>query len=109
MASQTCRALVIREKDGKNTLVEENIPVPQPGPHQALVKVAVAAQNPTDVVSFDRGIFGDGSVLGCDFSGTVAAVGSEVTRIQQGDKIAGLVWGGKVLSSLACIPTTRHG
>ncbi|KPM42101.1 hypothetical protein AK830_g4456 [Neonectria ditissima] len=96
MASHTCRALVVREKNGKNTLVAEDISVPQPGPHQALIKVAVAAQNPTDVLCFDAGVFGDGSVLGCDFAGTVAAIGSEVTRIQQGDKIAGLIWGGQV-------------
>ncbi|KAK7418010.1 hypothetical protein QQZ08_011407 [Neonectria magnoliae] len=96
MAAKTCQALVIRERDGKNTLVAETIPVPQPGPRQALVKVDVAAQNPTDVLCFDGGVFGDGSVMGCDFAGTVAAVGNEVTRIQPGDKIAGLIWGGQV-------------
>jgi NADPH:quinone reductase-like Zn-dependent oxidoreductase len=68
---------------------------PQPGPHQALVRVAVAAHNPTDVLCFDAGVFGEDSVLGCDFAGTVTAVGSQVTRIRPGDKIAGLIWGGK--------------
>ena len=95
MATPTCRALIIRQRGSKNTLAIETIPLPQPGPHQVLVKVAVAAQNPTDVACFDKRIFGDGSILGCDFAGTVAAVGSEVARIQQGDKIAGLIWGGK--------------
>ena len=95
MVPQTCRALVIREKGSRKALVVENITVPQLSPRQALVKVAVAAQNPTDVLCFDGGVFGDGSVLGCDFAGTVTAVGSEVTRIQSGDKIAGLIWGGK--------------
>ncbi|KAK2026637.1 GroES-like protein [Colletotrichum zoysiae] len=97
-APQTCKALVIRAKDGKEafTLVQEQIPVPKPLPHQALVKVAVAAQNPTDVLCYDGGVFGDGSVLGCDFVGTVVAVGAEVTLVQAGDKIAGLIWGGEI-------------
>ena len=95
MQPEACKALVIRSEDGKLTLSAESIFRPQPGPHQALVRVAVAAQNPTDVLCFDAGVFGEGSVLGCDFAGTVTAVGCQVTRIRPGDKIAGLIWGGK--------------
>lgn len=106
---KNCKALVLRSKDGKNTLVQEQIPVPTPLAHQALVKVAVAAQNPTDVLCYDGGVFGDGSVLGCDFAGAVVAVGNNVTRVKPGDGIAGLIWGGK--ADTACgktQPTLTH-
>ncbi|KAH6972256.1 chaperonin 10-like protein [Ilyonectria sp. MPI-CAGE-AT-0026] len=61
-----------------------------------LIKVAFAAQNPTDVLCFDNKIFGDGRVLGCDFAGRVDAVGSNVSRLKKGDKVAGLIWGGEI-------------
>ncbi|KAH8664780.1 chaperonin 10-like protein [Ilyonectria robusta] len=62
----------------------------------SLIKVAFAAQNPTDVLCFDNKIFGDGRVLGCDFAGRVDAVGSNVSRLKKGDKVAGLIWGGEI-------------
>lgn len=86
--------MVIREKYGKHTLVKEHVAIPRPASNQALIKVAFAAQNPTDVLCFDNKIFGDGRVLGCDFAGSVDAVGSNVSRLKKGDKVAGLIWGG---------------
>jgi NADPH:quinone reductase-like Zn-dependent oxidoreductase len=94
MSTQTRKALVVRDHAGKLSLVQEQLPMPQPGPNQALVKVFTAAQNPTDVLCFDNKIFGNGAVLGCDFTGTVEALGSNVTRLKVGDTIAGLIWGG---------------
>ncbi|KAJ3527772.1 hypothetical protein NM208_g10540 [Fusarium decemcellulare] len=96
MATHTCKALVIRECAGRPSLVQELLPVPRPASNQALVRVSTAAQNPTDVLCFDNNIFGDGAVLGCDFTGTVEAVGSAVTRLKIGDTIAGLIWGGEI-------------
>ncbi|KAM0425066.1 hypothetical protein ACHAPT_009625 [Fusarium lateritium] len=96
MPAQTRKALVIRETHGKLSLVQEQLLMPRPGPNQALVKVSTAAQNPTDVLCFDNNIFGNGAVLGCDFAGTVEALGSNVTRLKVGDTIAGLIWGGEV-------------
>ncbi|KAJ4208813.1 hypothetical protein NW767_001924 [Fusarium falciforme] len=94
MSTQTRKALVVREHADKLSLVQEQLPMPRPGPNQALVKVSTAAQNPTDVLCFDNKIFGNGAVLGCDFTGTVEALGSNVKRLQLGDTIAGLIWGG---------------
>lgn len=90
-------ALIQRVKDGdKPRLVREPVPIPQPGPHEVLVKVSHVGQNPTDVQSLDSNAFGDGTVLGCDFVGTVEKLGAEVSRAKEGDTIAGLIWGGEI-------------
>ncbi|EMT64029.1 Zinc-type alcohol dehydrogenase-like protein C2E1P3.01 [Fusarium odoratissimum] len=69
-------------------------------PHEALVKVATVAQNPTGVQAFDLNLFGNGTVLGCDFAGKVERLGKEVSKTAEGDTIAGLLWGGEVKDSL---------
>ncbi|KAL3492477.1 putative zinc-binding dehydrogenase family oxidoreductase [Aspergillus germanicus] len=90
-------ALVVRVSDGQSPrLSKEPIPRPRPAANQVLVKISHVAQNPTDVQSFDGNASGDGAVLGCDFVGEVIEVGSSVTRLAEGDIIAGLVWGGEV-------------
>lgn len=48
------------------------------------------------VQSLDSNAFGEGTVLGCDFVGTVETLGREASRAKEGDTIAGLIWGGKV-------------
>lgn len=45
--------------------------------------------------AFDANAFGDGSILGCDFVGTVEETGSKVSRLAKGDVVAGLIWGGE--------------
>jgi NADPH:quinone reductase-like Zn-dependent oxidoreductase len=88
------KALVQRNIQGKPTFAIEQVPKPQPEPHQLLVKISHIAQNPTDVQSFDRNAAGDGSVFGCDFVGSVEDVGTSATRAKKGDVIAGLIRGG---------------
>lgn len=46
------------------------------------------------VQSLDSNMFGEGIVLGCDFTGTVTALGAEVSLLEVGDIVSGLVWGG---------------
>ncbi|KXH54060.1 hypothetical protein CSAL01_01966 [Colletotrichum salicis] len=74
-------------------MVKKQIPVPEPAPHQALVKVSHIAQNPTDVQSLDGDAFGDGAVLGCDFVGTVEVVGDKCSKLSKGDTFAGEIKG----------------
>lgn len=47
---------------------------------------------------FDSGEFSDGSVLGCDFVGTVEKVGSNVSLVKPGDIIGGMIYGGNYYS-----------
>jgi len=48
MASSTCKALVTRVDGDKSTTVLKDIAIPKVEPHQALVRVSIVAQNPTD-------------------------------------------------------------
>ncbi|PVH85258.1 GroES-like protein [Cadophora sp. DSE1049] len=79
-----------------NALVEEDLPLPSLEKTQVLVKVIASSLNPTDVQSFDGDAFGDGAVLGCDFAGIIEEIGSSVTQLKRGDKIAALIWGGEI-------------
>ncbi|KAH6954141.1 hypothetical protein FAVG1_02216 [Fusarium avenaceum] len=79
-----------------NKLIEEKITLPLLKEHQVHVKVEYAAFNPTDRLALDVIAFGDGAVLGCDFSGTVVDTHPSVTKLKKGDSIAGFVWGGEI-------------
>jgi NADPH:quinone reductase-like Zn-dependent oxidoreductase len=89
------KALVCRPSAGKNHLSIEQVPIPSLKPHQVLVRNIAAAQNPTDIKSFDLNRFGDGAILGCDLCGHVEELGADVTRIQRGDRVGGFVLGGR--------------
>ena len=69
-----------------------DLPPPQPGDMQALVKVAAVSVNPIDtyirlgMVTMD---FPKPYIVGCDVAGTVEAVGLRVKGLKPGDR----VWG----------------
>ncbi|MCW0214584.1 MAG: zinc-binding alcohol dehydrogenase family protein [Pseudonocardia sp.] len=69
-------------------LVDVEIEVGDPGPHDLLVEVRAVSVNPVDVKV--RGGFGkqdEPKVLGFDAAGVVRAVGSEVTAFVPGDEV----------------------
>ena len=65
------------------------VPTPAPGPRQALVRIAASGVNFIDVY-FRTGLYkADLPVtLGSEAAGTVEAVGSEVTLVAPGDRVA---------------------
>lgn len=68
------------------------LPVPEPGPQQVLVKVGAAALNPIDTYLRSGAIampLEFPFIPGCDLAGTVEQVGAEVSRFRVGDR----VWG----------------
>lgn len=76
-----------------NMLAEWTKAVPTPGPNEVLVKVACSGVNPVDF----RTLADDVPLrqkrpyaMGCDLSGIVAAVGSEVTKFKVGDEVMGM-------------------
>jgi NADPH:quinone reductase-like Zn-dependent oxidoreductase len=90
------RAAVIHSYGGPEVLKYEEYPDPQPGPREALVRVAAAGVNPVDLREREGGakdwrpvIFP--GVLGWDLSGTVVALGDGVRDLAIGEKV--FAWG----------------
>ena len=82
----TMKAAVMR---GKQKMVVEDIPTPEPGPNQVLVKIRYSALCGSDVHRFQYGMANDGSVLGHEYIGEVVHAGRDVTRLKEGDRIVG--------------------
>lgn len=84
---------LIRRGAGKAVL--EPTPIPTLKDDYILVKTAAVALNPTDWTTLDA-VGDDGTLVGCDFSGVVEAVGKNVTKgFVKGDRIAGSGHGGR--------------
>lgn len=91
------KALVPGKIDGAAAAVIEDIAVPQPGPHEVLIKVAAAGINRGDLMQVS-GMYpppaGAPQTLGLEASGTVVAAGAGVARWRAGDEVCVLVAGG---------------
>lgn len=91
-------------------LVPQDIAVPQPGPGQILFKVATAGVNRADLLQVDGHHPpppGAPDTPGLEASGTVIAVGPDITSVRTGDAICALLPGGGyaqyALASEACV------
>src|SRR2546429_7474521 len=88
------RAVVVSEPGAKPAPTE--VPTPQPGAGEVLVKVQASSVNGFDLSVAGGHVVGMMEhrfpvVLGKDFAGTVEAVGEGVTRFAVGDKVFGVV------------------
>jgi putative PIG3 family NAD(P)H quinone oxidoreductase len=94
---ETMTAIAIREPGGPDVLVPVTRPLPQPGPHEILIKVSAAGVNRPDV-SQRAGKYPppkDASDLpGLEVAGEVVALGEGVTMWKLGDKVCSLCHGG---------------
>jgi NADPH2:quinone reductase len=90
-------AIAIRSPGGPDVLVPQERPVPAPGEHEVLVKVAAAGVNRPDVMQ-RKGLYppppGATDIPGLEIAGEVVALGPKVERWKLGDKLMGLVVGG---------------
>ncbi|MFD4681704.1 NADP-dependent oxidoreductase [Streptomyces sp. NPDC058461] len=90
------RAVVLTTYGGPEHLAVSDVPEPgAPEPDGVLVRTAAAAVNPVDLqtrAGLHRGhsAVGPPMVLGWDVSGTVTAVGAEVTRFRVGDRVVAM-------------------
>ncbi|RPD66616.1 GroES-like protein [Lentinus tigrinus ALCF2SS1-7] len=84
------KAVVLEE--GHRVSIKDH-PVPPIGDNDVLVKTVSVAQNPTDWKHVDFPVGIPGSVLGCDYSGTVVKAGKNVSTVNVGDHVAGFVHG----------------
>lgn len=87
----TMRAVGYRESlpiENPDSLIDVELPVPEPGARDLLVRVEAIALNPVDYkVRQNADPAGETRVLGWDAAGTVVAVGSEVELFAAGDEV----------------------
>ena len=83
------KAVFVEQPGGPENLKYADLPKPTPGPGQALIKIAAAGVNFIDVY-FRTGLYKADPpvVLGNEASGTVEAVGPDVTEVKPGDRVA---------------------
>ena len=83
------KAIQVKETGGPEQMQLVDIPKPQPGPKDALVKIAASGVNFIDVY-FSIGLYKADLpvVLGMEAAGVVEEVGKEVTEVRPGDRVA---------------------
>jgi len=83
------KAVYVEQPGGVENLKYNDLPTPQPGPGQALVKIAAAGVNFIDIY-FRIGLYKADPpiVLGNEGAGTVETVGPNVTEVKPGDRVA---------------------
>jgi NADPH:quinone reductase len=90
-------AVAISKPGGPEVLIPETRPLPEPAPHDILIKVVAAGVNRPDVAQ-RSGSYppppGASDLPGLEVAGEVAAVGSAATRFKVGDRVMSLVPGG---------------
>ena len=80
----TMRAAVYR---GAGRVVVEQVPVPQIGEGEVLIRVAACGICGTDIKKIQHGFVAPPQIFGHEIAGTVAAVGRGVTRWNEGDRV----------------------
>lgn len=73
--------------DDPQALIETDLPMPLPGPHDVLVEVRAVSVNPVDTKIRLGVAVTEPRVLGWDAAGVVRAVGSKVTLFASGDEV----------------------
>ena len=112
MIPESMRVVEMSGAGGPEVLGVGTRAVPTPKPHEVLVRVAAAGVNGPDMMQ-RKGLYppppGASDLLGLEISGTVVAVGSEVTAWVLGDQVCGLTDGGGyaefcVVDAAHCLP-----
>ena len=83
------RAIRVHRYGGPEALKLEDLPIPRPGPGQALVKIEAIGLNYIDVY-YRTGLYPASlpQPMGVEAAGVVEAVGPEVTEVRIGDRVA---------------------
>ncbi|MCW2795057.1 NAD(P)H-quinone oxidoreductase [Nocardioides sp.] len=91
------RAVIASGTGGPEVLSVQDVPDPEPGPGEVAIAVAAAGLNRADLLQ-RQGFYppppGASEVIGMECSGTVSAVGPDVTQWQVGDEVCALLAGG---------------
>jgi NADPH2:quinone reductase len=84
------KAIRIHAHGGPEVMKWEDVPTPEPGPAEALVHHTAVGLNYIDVY-FRNGLYKIPTMpatLGMEAAGTVTAIGSDVTAVKPGDRVA---------------------
>lgn len=100
------KTIHVKEPGGPEAMQLVEVPVPQPGPGQALIHIAAIGVNFIDVY-FRKGLYKADRpiVLGNEGAGTVEAIGPEVTEVKKGDRVAWAMHRG-AYSEYAAVPSS---
>jgi NADPH:quinone reductase len=106
------KAVRVHELGGPEVLRYEEIPDPKPKPHEALVKIEAAGVNFLDIY-YRSGFHWGGHhrrelpyIPGAEAAGTVIGVGTEVTDVEIGDRVAyGISNGCGSYAELCAVPS----
>jgi putative PIG3 family NAD(P)H quinone oxidoreductase len=92
------KAVVITQFGGPEVLELQEVPGPDPGPEEVLVRVSSSGVNRADLVQrVGRYPAPPGSpenIPGLEYAGTVVAAGRDVSLWKEGDRVMGIVGGG---------------
>jgi L-iditol 2-dehydrogenase len=72
---------------GREDLRVEDVPVPEPGPGELLVRVDACGICPTDLKKIQKGLLAGPRVFGHEIAGTVAALGRGVAGWSEGQRV----------------------
>ncbi len=89
------KAVLIRGFGGPEVMEFVETPEPMPGPNEVVIEVHAASVNPVDIKIRDGAMNQYGAlklprILGRDYSGVVAAVGSGISDLRPGDAVFGV-------------------
>ena len=93
------QAIAINAYGGPDRLQVMDLPIPQVGPDDVLIRVRAAGVNPADI-SFREGRYAQvtplpfPAIMRSDFAGTVVQVGEHVTTVRVDTPMYGIAWGG---------------
>lgn len=100
------QAIVVEHLGEEGTLRE--IPAPQPGPDEILVRITAAGVNPVDWKMRDEGGKPFPFVLGQDFAGVVSTTGDRVNEYRQGERIFGIARKYGAYAQFTLVPANSH-
>lgn len=102
----TMRAIVV---DDEKNLRLDDVETPIPAPSEVLVRVSAAGINRADLMQ-RQGLYpppaGITDIMGMEISGTIAALGAEVSGHELGDEVCALIAGGGY-AEYAVVPATQ--
>ncbi len=105
------RAIAIDAYGGSERLQLMDLPIPEIGPDDVLIRVRAAGVNPADI-SFREGRLAQmmplsfPAIMGSDFAGTVAQVGAHVTTVRPQTQVYGISFGGGSYAEYIRVPAT---